>query len=281
MNFLYFKRRVWNACYFLMATIALVIGVVCLLWMLIDMIRNGLPALSWHVFTTNTLPPTNHGGLKNALFGSGMIIFYALLIGVPIGFLIGIYLAEFGKNKPIANVIRFVNDILLSIPSILLGLFIYQLIVIRTQHFSGWAGSLALALLVVPIIVRTTENMFSLVPNWLRESGFALGAAHWRVIISVVLRVARTGVLTGILLAIARISGETAPLLFTALNNQFWSTDMSHPMANLPSVIFQYATSPYLDWQQLAWTGALLITSGVLGLNILIRVLFKQKPPLT
>lgn len=262
-------------------TAAVAISLIFLVWILFDLIKNGFSALNWHIFAVDTAPPGASGGLRNAIVGSGLIVFYSLLIGTPLGLMIGIYLAEFGKNSQIANAVRFINDVLLSIPSILLGLFIYQLIVVKTQHFSGWAGAAALSLLVIPIIVRTTENTFLLVPNWLRESAFALGAARWKVIISVVLRVSRTGVTTGILLALARISGETAPLLFTALNNQFWSMSMSHPIANLPLVIFQYATSPYEDWHQLAWAGALLITSCVLGLNILVRLIFKQKPPLT
>jgi phosphate transport system permease protein len=281
MTLLYYKRRLINLISLVFMTAAVAISLIFLVWILFDLVKNGFHALNWHIFTANTSPPGESGGLKNALVGSGLIVFYSLLIGTPIGLLVGIYLAEFGKNSRIAHAVRFINDVLLSIPSILLGLFIYQLIVVKTQHFSGWAGAVALSLLVVPIIVRTTENTFLLVPNWLRESAFALGAARWKVIIYVVLRVSRTGVTTGILLALARISGETAPLLFTALNNQFWSVNMSRPLANLPLVIFQYATSPYEDWHQLAWAGALLITSCVLGLNILVRSIFKQKPPLT
>ncbi len=281
MSLLYFKRRLVNWFCLSLATLAVATGLACLIWILFTLLKNGLPGLSLAIFTQNTQPSGSLGGLKNAIIGSAMMIGFALLIGVPVGLMIGTYLAEFGKNQRLAKAIRLVNDILLSIPSILLGLFIYQLMVIRMGHFSGWAGSAALALLVIPIIVRTTEDMFLLVPNWLRESAFALGAARWKVIVYVVLRVARTGVMTGILLALARISGETAPLLFTALNNQFWSTDMNHPLANLPLVIFQYATSPYTDWQQLAWTGALLITSCILGLNIIVRLVCKQKPPLT
>ncbi len=264
-----------------LASVAILIGLSILLWILFGLIKNGMPGFSGHIFTTNTQPPGSLGGLKNAIVGSAMMVFLALLIGIPLGLFIGIYLAEYGKQNRLARAIRFINDVLLSVPSILLGLLIYQLMVIPMQHFSGWAGSCALALMVIPIIVRTTEDMFLLVPNWLRESAYALGAARWKTIVSVVLRVSRTGVITGILLALARISGETAPLLFTALNNQFWSTDMNQPMANLPLVIFQYATSPYADWQQIAWTGALLITGSVLGLNILVRVIFKQKPPIT
>ena len=280
MDSLYFKRRLMNLLCIGIASLAMLIGLACLAWILFGLIKNGLPGFSWRLFTENTLPPGSAGGLKNAMMGSLLMVGYALLIGVPAGLLIGTYLAEFAHNNRLAQCVRYVTDILLSTPSILLGLFVYALIVTQMGHFSGWAGALALALLVIPIVTRTTEDMFLLVPNWLRESAFALGAPQWKVIIYIVLRVSRTGVMTGILLALARISGETAPLLFTALNNQFWSTDMNRPMANLPLAIFQYATSPYTDWQQLAWSGALLITSFVLGLNILVRLIFKQKPPI-
>ncbi|MBS0350008.1 MAG: phosphate ABC transporter permease PstA [Proteobacteria bacterium] len=281
MSLLYFKRRAINWLSVLLACAAMAAGLMCLLWILFGLIKNGLSGLSLAIFTLNTQPSGMTGGLKNALMGSIMIICYALLIGAPFGLMVGTYLAEFGKNNKLAKIIRFINDILLSLPSILLGLFIYQLVVVKMQHFSGWAGSLALSLLVIPIIARTTEDMFILVPNWLRESAFALGAPSWKVIFYIVLRISRTGVATGVLLALARISGETAPLLFTALNNQFWSTDMNRPMANLPLVMFQYATSPYEDWHQLAWTGALLITIAILSLNVVVRFALKQKPPLT
>ncbi|HVV68073.1 MAG TPA: phosphate ABC transporter permease PstA [Gammaproteobacteria bacterium] len=282
MSFLYYKRRFINSVSLVLATVAMLIGLAWLAWILVSLIQNGWQGLSLHMFTANTQPPGSAaGGLLNAIVGSGLIIISAVLIGAPIGLLIGTYLAEFGKNSRFANIVRFVNDVLLSAPSILLGLFIYQIYVVKMQHFSGWAGSFALALLVVPIVVRTTEDMFILVPNTLREAAAALGAPRWKVIASIVLRVSRTGVLTGMLLALARISGETAPLLFTALNNQFFSLNMNHPIANLPSVIFQYAMSPYEDWHKLAWAGALLITGCVLGLNIVVRVVFKQKSPIT
>lgn len=280
--FLYWKRRAINTISLLLATLAMVIGLAWLAWILISLLANGLPGLSLYLFTQTTQPPNSlTGGLLNAIVGSLLIVTAAVLLGTPIGLFIGTYLAEFGKKNRFANTVRFVNDVLLSAPSILLGLFIYQIYVIRVQHFSGWAGSFALALLVIPIVARTTEDMFTLVPNTLREAAFALGAPKWKVIAAISLRVSRTGVLTGILLAFARISGETAPLLFTALNNQFWSLNMNRPMANLPSVIFQYAMSPYESWHKLAWAGALFITCCVLGLNIVVRVVFKQKPPIT
>ncbi|MFT3741075.1 MAG: phosphate ABC transporter permease PstA [Gammaproteobacteria bacterium] len=282
ISLLYLKRRCINVVNLSLATLAMVIGLAWLGWILYGLLANGLPGLSWHVFTQMTQPPGSPaGGLLNAIVGSLLIVSCAILTGAPIGILIGTYLSEFGKDNKLANAVRFINDILLSAPSILLGLFIYQIYVVPAQHFSGWAGSFALALLVIPIVVRITEDMFVLVPNTLREAAFALGAPRWKVISAVILRVSRTGVLTGVLLALARISGETAPLLFTALNNQFWSLNMNGPMANLPTVIFQYAMSPYEDWHQLAWTGALFITLCILGLNVIIRVVFKQKPPIT
>ncbi len=281
MTLLYIKRRLVNFINLSLATLAMLIGLLWLSWILFSLVQNGLPGFSWALFTQITQAPGGQGGLLNAIIGSLLIVFFAVIIGAPIGLLVGTYLAEFGKYSRFARIVRFVNDILLSAPSIILGLFIYQLYVVNVQHFSGWAGSFALAFLVVPIVVRITEDMFLLVPSSLREAAAALGAPRWKVIAEIVLRVSRTGVITGILLALARISGETAPLLFTALNNQFLSFNMNHPMANLPSVIFQYAMSPYADWHQLAWAGALLITACVLGLNIIVRVVFKQKPPIT
>jgi phosphate transport system permease protein len=282
MSFLYFKRRLINTLSLTLASIAMIIGLCWLAWILFSLIKNGLPGMSLSLFTHITKAPGNlSGGLLNAIVGSFLIVISAVLIGSPIGLFVGTYLAEYGKNSRLAQMVRFINDMLLSAPSILLGLFIYQIYVIRVQHFSGWAGSFALALLVIPIVVRITEDMFLLVPNTLREAAAALGAPKWKVTTNIVLRVSRTGVLTGILLALARVSGETAPLLFTALNNQFWSLNMNQPLANLPTVIFQYAMSPYPDWHQLAWAGALLITCCVLGLNIAVRVIFKQKAPLT
>ena len=241
------------------------------------LLRFGFSGISIKMFTEMTPPPGSDGGLLNALFGSLLMTVMATLIGTPVGIMAGIYLAEFGKGNWIASVTRFINDILLSAPSIVIGLFVYEVYVVLIGHFSGWAGSLALSLIVIPVVVRTTENMLRLVPDTQREAAAALGAPQWRVISSVTLRAARAGVLTGLLLAVARIAGETAPLLFTALNNQFWSANMNAPMANLPVVIFQFAMSPYDDWHKLAWAGALVITFGVLGLNILARVVFRQR----
>jgi phosphate transport system permease protein len=224
-----------------------------------------------------TPPPGSSGGLLNAIAGSLLIVGAATFISTPIGILAGIYLAEFGRDGWLARATRFINDILLSAPSIILGLFVYTIVVLPSQHFSGWAGSLALALIAIPVVVRTTENMLRLVPSSMREAAVALGAPMWKVIVMVTLKAARGGVVTGILLAIARMSGETAPLMFTALNNQFWSADMNGPMANLPVVIFQFAMSPFDDWKALAWAAALLITLAVLGLNILARTVFRQR----
>jgi phosphate transport system permease protein len=231
------------------------------------------------LITQMTPPPGSNGGLANAIFGSIAMVVVATFISTPIGILAGIYLAEFGKKALIATLVRFINDILLSAPSIVIGLFIYTVVVARTQHFSGWAGSFALALLAIPVVVRTTENMLRLVPNSLREAAVAMGAPMWKVILMVTLKTVRAGVVTGVLLAVARISGETAPLLFTALNNQFWSTDMNAPMANLPVVIFQFAMSPFEEWQRLAWAGSLVITLAVLALNIVARVFFRESAP--
>jgi len=280
MSFLYIKRRLINVLACTLASLAMLIGLIWLGWILFSLVKNGMPGISWHTIFSITKSPGGGGGLLNAIAGSFLMVFTAVLIGTPIALFVGTYLTEFGQQSRLAKAVRFVNDILLSAPSIIIGLFIYQIYVMQVHHFSGWAGSFALALLVIPIVVRTTEDMFLLVPDNLREAAFALGAPRWKVILHVVLRVSRTGVLTGILLAVARISGETAPLLFTALNNQFWSANMNQPMANLPTVIFQYAMSPYVDWQQLAWSGALLITLFVLSLNIVVRVIFKQKPPI-
>jgi phosphate transport system permease protein len=224
-----------------------------------------------------TPPPGADGGMANAIAGSVVLAFAGTLIGTPVGILAGTYLAEYGKKGWLTSSTRFLNDVLLSAPSIVMGLFVYSIYVARVQHFSGWAGALALSLLVVPVVVRTTDDMLKLVPNSLREAAIALGCPTWKVIVLVSYRAARTGILTGILLAVARISGETAPLLFTALNNQFWSLDLNRPMSNLPTVIFQFAMSPYADWHRLAWGGAALITLAVLGLNIVARVLFAKK----
>lgn len=274
---LYARRRFINRINLFISMLAMGFGLFWLGWILITLLSKGLPAITVGMFTQMTPPPGEDGGLLNAIVGSLMITSIATLIGAPLGILAGTYLSESGKGSWIATVTRFINDILLSAPSILIGLFIYALVVIRSGHFSGWAGSLALSLVAVPVVIRTTEDMLRMVPNSMREAAAALGAPQWKVTVTIVFRAARTGILTGVLLAVARISGETAPLLFTALNNQFWSLDMNGAMANLPVVIFQYAMSPYDDWQRLAWGGALLITTSVLGLNILTRIMFRSK----
>ncbi|MBU1690186.1 MAG: phosphate ABC transporter permease PstA [Gammaproteobacteria bacterium] len=276
---LYARRRLINNFNLTISLLAMVFGLFWLVWILWTLVAQGFHVLSLTLFTQMTPPPGSNGGLLNAIAGSFVMTMIAALIGTPIGILAGTYLAEFGQRGWLAPTTRFVNDILLSAPSIVIGLFVYEIYVINVGHFSGWAGSLALALIVIPVVVRTTENMLRLVPNSLREAAAALGAPQWKVIMLVTLRASTTGILTGILLAVARISGETAPLLFTALNNQFWSSNMNQPMANLPVVIFQFAMSPYEDWQRLAWAGALLITFMVLALNILARIFFRQKAP--
>lgn len=273
---LYTRRRFANALGLTVSVLAMGFGLFWLCWILWTLLDHGLPALTSEVFTKMTPPPGSSGGLWNAIFGSLMMTVGGTAIGTPIGILAGTYLAEFGGRGWLAPITRFINDILLSAPSIVIGLFVYEVYVIHVKHFSGWAGTLALAIIVIPIVIRTTENMLRLVPSTLREAAAALGAPQWKVINFVTLRAARAGIITGVMLSIARISGETAPLLFTALNNQFWSDDMNQPMANLPVVIFQFAMSPYEDWQNLAWAGALLITFSVLTLNILARVLFRQ-----
>jgi phosphate transport system permease protein len=273
---LYTRRRIINAMGLSVSVLAMLFGLFWLCWILITLLNHGLPALTPVVFAQMTPPPGSAGGLLNAIAGSLMMTLVGTLIGTPIGILAGTYLAEFGQRGWMAPVTRFINDVLLSAPSIVIGLFVYEVYVVKVKHFSGWAGALALSILVIPIVIRTTENMLRLVPSTLREAAAALGAPQWKVINFVTLRAARAGIITGVLLAVARISGETAPLLFTALNNQFWSSNMNQPMANLPVVIFQFAMSPYADWQQLAWAGALLITTSVLTLNILARVLFRQ-----
>jgi phosphate transport system permease protein len=273
---IYRRRLLVNRFNLLMSLATMAFGMVFLFWILIVLFGNGLSALSPTLFTQTTPPPGSAGGLANAIFGSVAIVGVATLVSTPIGVLAGIYLAEFGKDHWIAGSTRFINDILLSAPSIVIGLFVYTVYVANVQHFSGWAGSAALGLIAVPVVVRTTENMLRLVPASLREAAIALGAPMWKVILMVTLRAVRGGVITGVLLAVARISGETAPLLFTALNNQFWSADMNAPMANLPVVIFQFAMSPFDDWKSLAWAGALLITLTVLALNILARTVFRQ-----
>ena len=274
---LYFRRRIINAINLGISILAMLFGLFWLCWILWTLLEHGLHALTPVVFAQMTPPPGSSGGLLNAIAGSLMMTLVGTLIGTPVGILAGTYLAEFGQRGWLAPVTRFINDVLLSAPSIVIGLFVYEIYVVHIKHFSGWAGALALSIIVIPIVIRTTENMLRLVPNTIREAAAALGAPQWKVINFVTLRAARAGIITGVMLAIARISGETAPLLFTALNNQFWSSDMGQPMANLPVVIFQFAMSPYEDWQKLAWAGALLITLSVLTLNILARVLFRQK----
>ncbi len=274
---LYRKRILVNRVGLALSMAAMLIGLGALVWILGTLMFKGLGALKPHVFTQMTPPPGNNGGLLNAIYGSLLMVGVGTLIATPTGILAGIYLAEYGQRSWLAPVTRFVNDILLSAPSIVLGLFVYAVYVANVGHFSGWAGALALALIAIPVIVRATDNMLSLVPNSLREAAAALGAPRWKVIVLVTLRAARAGVVTGILLSVARISGETAPLLFTSLNNQFWSSDLNAPVANLPVVIFQFAMSPYEDWKRLAWVGALLITLSVLLLSISSRALTRQK----
>ena len=274
---LYARRRLINALALGVSVLTMLFGLFWLGWILLTLLEYGLSGLTSAVFTQNTPPPGSSGGLLNAIAGSLAMTLVGTLIGTPIGILAGTYLAEFGQRGWLAPVTRFINDVLLSAPSIVIGMFIYAVYVVKIGHFSGWAGALALSVLVIPVVIRTTENMLRLVPNTLREAAAALGAPQWKVISLVTLRASRAGILTGVLLAVARISGETAPLLFTALNNQFWSSDMNQPMANLPVVIFQFAMSPYDDWHNLAWAGALLITFSVLSLNIVARVLFRQQ----
>jgi phosphate transport system permease protein len=276
MNNLYRRRLFFNRFNLVMSLGTMGFGMFFLLWILGVLFYQGFTSLSPTLFTQMTPPPGSAGGLANAIYGSVIIVLVATFISTPIGILAGIYLAEFGKGKWVASATRFINDILLSAPSIVIGLFVYTVYVAQVNHFSGWAGSFALALIAIPVVVRTTENMLLLVPNSLREAAVALGAPMWKVILMVTLKAVRGGVITGVLLAVARMSGETAPLLFTALNNQFWSSDMNAPMANLPVVIFQFALSPYDDWKSLAWAGALLITLTVLIINILARSVFKQ-----
>ena len=273
MNPLYLRRRAVNSIVMALAVVATGIGLLWLFLILWTLLQNGIAALSPRLFLETTPPPGSDGGLANAIYGSLVMTGVGTLIGAPVGLLAGTFLAEYGRNSRIAPAIRFVNDILLSAPSIIIGLFVYEVVVLQMGHFSAWAGSIALAIIVVPVVVRTTEDMLTLVPTALREAAAALGAPKWKVIVFIAYRAALQGMLTGIMLAVARIAGETAPLLFTALNNQFFSSDMNAPMANLPVVIFQFAMSPYEDWQTLAWGGALLITAAILVLNIAARLL--------
>jgi len=271
---LYAKRRRSNAIGLTLSLGAMALGLFVLLWILSVLLSNGFAALDWNMFTQSTpAPGSDGGGLANAIVGSLLMVGFTVLVSTPIGVLAGVYLAEYGDQSKTAELTRFVTDIMLSAPSIVLGLFVYAIAVATVGNFSGWAGSLALSLIAVPVVVRTTENMLRLVPGSLREAAFALGAPRWKVSTMVTLRAARSGVMTGLLLAVARISGETAPLLFTALNNQFLNHDLSKPTASLPAVIFQYALSAYDDWRRLAWAGALLIALAVLTINIIGRVI--------
>ncbi|WP_374673911.1 phosphate ABC transporter permease PstA [Ideonella sp.] len=272
------RRKRVNVVALALSLAAMAFGVFWLIWILYETITRGIGGISWQVFTEMTPPPqAETGGLANAIFGSLMMVALATLIGTPVGVMAGIYLAEYGQRTWLGRTTQFINDILLSAPSIVIGLFIYAVVVSRFKSFSGWAGVLALSLIVIPVVIRTTENMLSLVPNALREAAYALGTPKWKVILSITFKAARAGVVTGVLLALARVSGETAPLLFTALSNQFWTSDLREPMASLPVTIFKFAMSPYENWQQLAWAGVFLITLGVLALNILARVLFRNK----
>ncbi|ETT03100.1 phosphate ABC transporter permease PstA [Providencia sp. PROV188] len=276
------RRQAWrrqvNRMALLVSMLTMAFGLFWLVWILFSTVTKGIDGMSLNLFTEMTPPPnTEGGGLANAIVGSGLLILWATVIGTPLGILAGIYLAEYGRKSWLASVTRFINDILLSAPSIVVGLFVYTIVVAQMQHFSGWAGVIALALLQIPIVIRTTENMLKLVPDSLREAAYALGTPKWKMILSITLKASVSGIITGILLAIARIAGETAPLLFTSLSNQFWSTDMNEPIANLPVTIFKFAMSPFSEWQQLAWAGVLLITLCVLLINIIARVVFAQK----
>lgn len=270
------RKRV-NLVAIALAMAAMAFGLFWLFWILFETIRLGIDGLTFATLTQMTPPPNEDGGLANAIYGSFVMVTLATLVGAPVGVMAGIYLAEFDSKGWLAETTRFVNDILLSAPSIVIGLFVYSVVVSRFKSFSGYAGVVALALIVIPVVIRTTEDMLRLVPAGLREAAYALGAPKWKVIASITMKAARAGVLTGILLAVARIAGETAPLLFTALSNQFWTSSLSEPMASLPVTIFKFAMSPYENWQKLAWAGVFLITLAVLGLNIVARVLTRQK----
>ncbi|MGF6275615.1 phosphate transport system permease protein [Massilia sp. UYP11] len=279
-NPVYRKRLLAHRVGITLSVVAMGIGLAFLAWILGTLLYNGVGALAGTLFTNDTpAPGTPGGGLRNAIVGSLMMVGLSTLVSTPIGILAGIYLAEYGENNKFAQVTRFVTDIMLSAPSIVIGLFVYAIYVANVKHFSGYAGSIALALIAIPVVVRTTDNMLRLVPSSLLEAAYALGAPHWKVATTVRLRAVKAGVVTGVLLAVARVSGETAPLLFTALNNQFYSHDMNAPLANLPVVIYQFAMSPYDDWRSLAWGGALLVTATVLLLNIISRTMFAQKTP--
>lgn len=278
---LYFRRKLVNALGIGLSMLAMAFGMAALLWILWTLFSKGFSAIDWNFFTQdNPAPDSPGGGLRNSIVGSILIILTTTFVSTPIGILAGIYLAEFGDKSKFASLTRFVTDIMLSAPSIVLGLFVYAIFVVTFGGFSGWAGSISLALIAIPVVVRTTENMLRLVPSSLREAAFAVGAPHWQVSLKVTLRAVKAGVVTGILLAIARVTGETAPLLFTALNNQFYSTNMSKPMANLPVAIFQFGMSPYDNWVKLAWGGSLLIAVVVLAINVGARFFFRQKDTL-
>ena len=271
------RRKFVNRVALSLSLAAMAFGLFWLFWILFETIRLGLGGLTLATLTEMTPPPNDEGGLANAIYGSFLMVMLAAFVGTPIGIMSGIYLAEYGNRSWLATTTRFVNDVLLSAPSIVTGLFVYAVVVSRFKSFSGWAGVMALALIVIPVVIRTTENMLQLVPSALREAAYALGAPKWKVILSITLRVARAGVVTGVMLAVARIAGETAPLLFTALSNQFWTSSLSEPMASLPVTIFKFAMSPYENWQKLAWAGVFLITMAVLALNIVARVLTRAR----
>jgi phosphate transport system permease protein len=273
----YLARKRVNRIALALSLVAMAFGVFWLVWILWSTVQLGVGGLNWAALSQSTPAPNDAGGLLNALWGSFLMVMLATFVGTPIGILAGVYLAEYDTKGWLATLTRFVNDILLSAPSIVIGLFVYAIVVARFRHFSGWAGIVSLALIVIPVVIRTTENMLLLVPAPLREAAYALGAPKWKVVSRITLRAARAGVVTGVLLAVARISGETAPLLFTALNNQFFSSDLSQPIASLPVTIFKFAMSPYENWQQLAWAGVFIITVAVLGLNILARVLTRNR----
>jgi len=274
---IYGRRRIVNQINMTASILVTVLGIAVLVSILYTLLRLGIPGLGLKTFVAMTPAPGSSGGLLNAIVGSLVLTVGGIAIGAPVGVLAGTYLAEYGGSGKIAEATRFINDVLLSAPSILIGLFIYEVAVVPSHHFSAWSGALALALIAIPVIVRTTEDMLRLVPNDLREAATALGAPRWKVVVRVSYRAARAGILTGILLAIARIAGETAPLLFTVLNNQFWSINLNGQMANLPVVIFQFALSPYDDWQELAWAGALLVTGSILGLNVFVRIVLGKR----
>jgi len=279
-NPVYRKRLFFHRVGMTLSVGAMSVGLIALLWILATLLINGFESLSVLMFAADTpAPGSDGGGLRNAIVGSLMMVGLSTAVSTPVGILAGIYLAEYGEENKIAQITRFVTDIMLSAPSIVIGLFVYALYVANAHHFSGYAGSIALSLIAIPVVVRTTDNMLKLVPNSLLEAAYALGAPRWKVSMMVRLRAVKAGVMTGVLLAVARVSGETAPLLFTALNNQFFSADMNQPLANLPVVIYQFAMSPYDNWRALAWGGALIVTFSVLALNILSRTVFAQKAP--